>query len=210
MEQANASAADWTTIDLAALGELIWSQLSQGASILESPWRSAVLTTFTAVPEDYATRLVILRQVNRADRTLTCYSDYRTPKVRHLCSNGNVQWLFYDPAANVQIRARGQARIHHQDDVARAAWSKTPPSNKINYCAVAAPGTELVEPGNGPPLDWAEQGSADEKVEIGFSNFAVLVAEIDAFDWLRVQPTGNRRARFKWDGLSYKANWLVP
>lgn len=208
MEPTTPPSVDWLASNLDTLGGEIWRALEQCTSDVTHPFRAGVFGTRSS--NEHALRVMVLRQANRAERALICYSDMRAAKVRHIQLHWHVQWLFFDPRENVQIRCRGCARIHHRDDVARDAWQNVPPANRVNYCSVEPPGTEVPRPDPGWPQEWKERSPGAAELEAGFNHFAVIVTEVESIDWLRVHPSGNRRAGFYWDGAQFSGVWLIP
>lgn len=78
--------------------------------------------------------------------------------------------------------------------------------------AEAAPGTPLANPSSGLP-EWIEGKQPDEAQLANYrGNFAALVVQIDAVEWLYLANAGHRRARWQWDATqnSWSGDWLVP
>jgi hypothetical protein len=109
-----------------------------------------------------------------------------------------VQWLFYDPAARVQIRLRGRCRIHHRDPLADALWETVPEANRVNYRSPHAPGEPLTDP------------SAESPGSSGGENFAVLLTTVDEMDWLELGTPRHRRMRLRWAGSEWTGQWIQP
>ena len=199
---------DWTTNHLVVLLGRIWQALSQGQAKLQHPLRTPILGTIGT--RQSSLRIVVLRQVNPAQRSLVCYSDYRTVKVTDILANPGIEWLFYHPAERIQIRASGLAKIHYLDAVATEAWSALPGPIRLNYCTPLAPGREIRKPGEALPKAWKGRMPAKDEMQIGWPNFAVIASTIDRLDWLQLTEKENRRAGFVWDGTEFKGSWLVP
>ena len=140
---------------------------------------------------------------------LVCYSDVRSPKVAHINGNPQTQWLFYHPEWRIQIRAEGEAAVHHSDRVAREAWEAAPLEHRLNYCSPQAPGTEMTAEDLHTASAKSGQSWTQEEIETGIANFAVIVTKVDQLDWLQLTAKGNRRAGFTWDGAQFTGRWLV-
>ena len=68
-------------------------------------------------------RLYYVAQMKK-ERTLTCFSDARAAKVGEIREHGHVQWLFYHPRKQIQLRISGPAAVHTDDRVADACWAQ--------------------------------------------------------------------------------------
>jgi pyridoxamine 5'-phosphate oxidase len=156
-------------------------------------------------------RTVVLRRVEPSRRTVACYTDARSAKVREIRACPAVSWLFFCPKRNVQIRTEGPAAIHHLDAVAREAWSRTSLWGRRGYCVEPAPETEMKAPSSGLPASFVGRAPTEAESEAGWPNFAVIATTIDRFDWLRLDDArGHRRAQFAWSGDRYTGRWVVP
>ena len=76
--------------------------------------------------------------------------------------------------------------------------------------AVQPPGDALLEPGDAIPPELRHDQATAADLEVGYQNFAVIACEVDQFDWLLLNPAGNRRASIRWTGEKYSGIWLVP
>ena len=198
----------WNPANLDELLAHTWLVLADGSRELQHPFRMPALATMDDL--EPALRIVILRGVDAASRQLTCHTDARSTKCRELRRHDRVQWLFYDPAARVQVRAGGATTVHHGNAIARDAWRKTPLASRANYVTTWAPGVRLGNPTDAMPAAWRGQVPAVDEAEKGFANFAVLVTTVEHFDWLQLRPEGHRRAGFAWTGERFDGSWLVP
>lgn len=183
--------------------DAVWSRIG---SALDGRWPAWALPTLVTVAEDGAprARVLALRGVDRTARSFVFHADARSEKLRDVAADQRVALLFFDRDDAVQARFDGICRVHHADPVAAAAWRDVSGLRRA-ACAVQA------EPGS--PLDAAQAfGTLDVAAEAdaGFTNFAVLVVEADALDWLWLGPQDMRRARFAWIGDHWSSSWIVP
>lgn len=192
---------DWNTPSLNGLLDGIWSRLGRGTAERNDSWHLAALATITNGQP--AVRTVVLRAVDPAARTLAFFSDARANKIQQLLRRPRVEWLFYDPADRVQLRAQATAVVHHDDPVAEAAWNAKPDLNYLHYLSPLPPGTGL--PAFLPVAD-----SFAKEHEIAFRNFAVVVTTVERFDWLILGDASHRRACFEWAGDHFDPRWMVP
>ncbi len=172
------------------------------------PFRTPVLLSVDE--EGYPSgRVLTLRAIDRDSQWLRFHIDRRSPKFAHWSARPVVSAVFYDKAAKWQIRVRGIAQLHFDDDIARAAWDKSHPMCKRTYLTDAAPGTTL---------DWEDtstfadhllrQRPTPEESELGFSRFAVLICRVADIDSLRLSGTGHQR--FLIDAHSAQTIRLAP
>lgn len=180
----------------AVLKEL-WSTLEGCTKSPRHPWRTPVLATINS---DCATaRIVVLRSAERRTRTLEFHTDSRSPKIAQLQANPIVEWVFYDPTLQMQVRARAMASIHSGDRVAADAWKRVPPSSYLNYLATKPPGTDLGASQPTPP-----------KSLLAHPAFAVVLTKVEHLDWLWLHPQGHRRAHFRWRPSRWAGVWIQP
>jgi len=199
---------DWNDTNLTNLPDRIWGWLQDASGKPQNPLRTPVLATTNKFETNV--RTLVLRRVDPEYRWLVCFSDVRASKVGDIRKNEQVQWLFYHPVQNVQVRATAAAMVYCQDDMAREFWNQTPLANRVNYCATESSGTALAESGDGIPAELTRNDVSETELEPGYNNFAAIVCEVDQFDWLQLSPEGNRRANVRWTGEKYSGLWLVP
>ena len=168
----------------------VWESLRAAVNDLRHPFRTPSLATTNLTRP--AVRTVVLREADGIRGRLVCYSDRRAAKVADLLGTPCAEWLFYDPALQIQIRAAGPATVHVADEIARAAWKTTPLINRINYCAALSPGSTKPSREASLPPEWNDAPTLEQS-EIGFADFAVIDVAIEKIDWLRLNPKGHRR-----------------
>ena len=196
----------WDTLD-SVLDE-IWAMLARGASRFTDPFHWPVLGTMGKGAPNL--RSVILRQVIRPERMLVCYTDARAPKVQEIIDNDHTGWLFYHPKKRVQLRITGTATLHSDDSLAEERWHTIRAASRLNYGTVEAPGTPVDKPSSGLPDLLRNKVPALRHTERFRNNFMVIACRVQAIDWLILQVTGNKRARFSWDENGLTSSWIVP
>lgn len=190
--------------DLDACCQTVRRLLEEAVDNRESPFRTPVIITVDeGVPEG---RTVVLRQADWAERHLLFHSDWRSGKVREIRREPRVALVFYHPAEGIQVRVAALASLHHQDELARQAWSATPPENRVHYLGEAPPGREVEVPTSAP----TSLPSGLEEGVRGLANFVVIRCQIWRMEWLYLSDHGHRRARFSWSAGVWKATWCVP
>lgn len=198
---------NWKEATLDNLADLVWQSLTDATGRPGHPFRLPAVATTNRL--DSSLRTVVLRQADPAYRRLVFFTDNRSPKIREIQANEQVQWLFYHPAQSVQLRATTSAMVYRNDAMAREFWEALPLANRLNYCATEPPGSPLMESGDGIPAN-LKSATAAEDLEGGYANFAAVACEVDLIDWLWLGENGSRRATVRWTGEKHSAIWLVP
>jgi hypothetical protein len=186
---------------LATLPEIeagCWRELARATLDRHHEWRTPVLATVDAGLPD--ARTVVLREVHADQHQLVIYSDSRAAKRRQLQAQPQALLVLWSKRLNWQLRLRVQVDVHTRGLAASSRWAtlRASPAAR-DYLAPLAPGAVLPEHGEADP---PEGGSATERRE----HFAVLLATVQAMDWLELHRQGHRRAAFDAQG----ARWLVP
>lgn len=185
-----------------------WELLSEGAANRRHAMHTPVVAGVTADgrPDQ---RVMVLREADAAGAMLRFHTDARAPKVTQLDGKA-VHILAYDPAAAIQLRIEGSARIESEGARVDGVWAGATRFARRCYLAEAAPGTVQEVPGSGLPS--AVEGRQPEEAELvpARANFALLLVSVSAIDWLHLANSGHRRCRFEKDGTGWSARWLQP
>ncbi|MDQ2779551.1 MAG: pyridoxamine 5'-phosphate oxidase family protein [Pseudomonadota bacterium] len=171
----------------------IWRELGRAAGDKLHEWRVPVLATADAGVPD--ARTVILREVDIEARCLVIYSDARAKKIQQLQVQSQAVLVMWSRRLSWQLRLRAEVLVHTEGLAATSRWASLQASAAaIDYLSPQAPG-EPLDPAAG------RGGAAQQR-----GHFAVLMARVQAVDWLELQGNGHRRAAFDSQG----ARWLVP
>lgn len=155
-------------------------------------------------------RIMVLRAAAPGLNALRFHTDARSPKVATIARYGRASVLAYDPAARVQLRLAGSARIEQHGALADAAWDAAAVFSRRCYLATHGPGAPLAEAGSALPADLLGRRPTLEETEAARDVFAVLVMEPDTLDWLRLDAQGGVRARFVRGAQGWVGNWVAP
>jgi general stress protein 26 len=172
-------------------------ELHRGALDHKHPFRYISLATQTA--EELDLRYVVLREVD-SDMNFYIFSDARTRKVLHANTNPKVAILFYHPKKRVQIRIKGEATVHQQDDISSAMWSKVQGESKRAYSPVVAPGSKIAHPEEAH--QWPE--TMDDE------NFTVIKISPNYIDALQLNAQEHLRVEFCKNNDDWEMNWIAP
>ena len=184
----------------------IMQRLVRGAKDRRNDMHTPVVAT-----SDADVRVMVLREFDSEAMRLRFHTDSRSPKTHAIGEGAPVGVLLYDKGAKVQIRARGTGRIEHKGPIADAAWAASTNFARRCYLAQNAPGNASEEGVSGLP-EWAEGIQPnEEQVAPARENFAVLLIELEQFDWLYLANSGHRRAQFSCDdGGEWEGRWVTP
>lgn len=180
----------WSTV--------VWELLEQAANSFDEPFRTPAVASAGADGPDL--RTVILREALPQQRQVLFYTDARSPKVGQMGRQNAISWMFYDPARQLQIRARGSASLHGDDMLARRCWDACSEAGRRNYSGAHAPGSALPN-----PLPQFSTGA-----DSGRENFLVVASELSYMDVLLLGAQSNRRLGLTWNGSGWTAGWLSP
>ena len=175
-----------------------WDVMEEGVYRRESMAHVPVLSTVDVNGRPNS-RCMVLRAVNRNERTLVFHTDKRSTKISEasFCSKASV--LFYEPEKKIQLRLLCDLSISMGDITSLNRWNEMQEMSRICYKNELPPGEIIDEPGR--------LGCSGE----GFLNFALLEAKIESLEWLYLSSKGNRRAFFGWAKSGKQESvWLVP
>jgi pyridoxamine 5'-phosphate oxidase len=175
----------------------LWRELSRAVRDRHHAWRFATLATVSAQADGVhpEARTVVLRDCDRAARTLLVYTDARSAKAQQAERRPQGVLVVWSPALGWQLRLHVALVLHTSGLQVSSRWAQlnlTPAAQ--DYMAPLPPGTPQASPGAPPP-------DRDSR-----SHFAVLECQVQSTDWLELHRDGHRRARFDAEG----ARWLVP
>ncbi len=204
------------------MSENIWEKPVSHGEILKRIWKSLDLGTLqrkhpfhlpvfgSICDREPSLRVVVLRRFWRRPPMLAFHSHIGSPKINQLRSNPNVYWLFYHAEDKLQVRIKGKAKIHTDDELAEEQWLATELFSRRCYVG-EAPTQESKKPTSGLPDDLNDREPSAEESEEGRANFVVITSTIEEIDCLELAVKGHRRSLFKWhEGGEIETKWLTP
>lgn len=198
---------DNSGLSLANLDRDVWQQLMVAPAEKHSQFKTFTVATIDleGLPD---TRMVVLRQVDEANKTLWFHTDNRSKKIPQLRARPEVLLLFWDEEQQVQLRCRASITIHTDDVEASNHWAKTWEGTRKMYLSEYEPGSTRPEPYPGFPVALGENLPTREVSEAGRPNFAVVECRITSIDYLHLSRAGQTRARFEYGANDFE--WLAP
>ena len=185
-----------------------WKHLDLGVIQRKHPFHTPVFATTNG--ECASVRTVILRRFWRKPAALAFHAHTGSPKLEQIRLNPRVGWHFYHPEEKIQLRIKGIAVVHVDDDLANEQWSATQLFSRRCYVG-GAPSAVSKKPSHGMPEDLADREPTREESEMGRANFCVISTSIEYIDFLELDVRGHRRSFFSWDGSgNLETGWLTP
>ncbi len=192
--------------DLEALEKDCWIRLVNGATKSRDSFHTPCIATLNK--GESSLRTVVLRKASPLEKELCFHTDIRSPKWSELKINSSISGLFYDATARIQLRIKGIAELHYNDEIAAEAWQKTALSSRKSYLTDLSPSSFIDFPSSGLSIEIEQDNFTWEDSEIGQQNFGVVCIHVESIDWLYLHHAGHRRAFF-----DYKQEcnlWMIP
>lgn len=189
--------------------EFIENELAEASSNRKHPLRRFSMATQSEWGPE--ARTVILRFFDRKTRSLLFYTHAQSSKYSELQYNPRASCLGYHTDSLYQIRLRGVAGLHLDNELTLERWGKTALESRKNYLTKIPPGSPLDYASSGLPEHLDSAAPSKEESEQGYRNFAVIQFQVREIDWLYLGPHGHRRCLFQIDEAGKtKAQWIIP
>ena len=178
---------------LAAIEAEVWAELARACADKAHPWRTPVLATVTADLAGDA-RVVILREVDVAQRRMLVFTDARSEKAAQMRAHPHGTLLMWSAPLGWQLRCRVQLSLETTGLAATSRWARIKHSPAAqDYMSPLPPGAAL------PAL-------APVHVAPQREFFGVITAQVTRIVWFVLHADGHRRAHL--DGAA--SGWLQP
>ncbi len=178
-------------IEYDGINQAAWQRLSDAADDPSHPMRLLTLATIDEQGRPDA-RILVLRGANSQLRCLWFHTDARSAKAAQLDRCPHACAIGYDPRDGVQLRIRGNVKLHRDSELAERHWEQMEFHVRHLYADPFKPGEALMRPDPRMRLH-RDQLAADNLAE-GRRNFAVIELIIDEIEWLQVSNIGDQRA----------------
>jgi 3-hydroxyisobutyrate dehydrogenase len=183
-----------------------WLRLIEGAKKSRSPFHTPGVGTLKN--GEVSLRTVVLRKANSTEKSLHFHTDIRSMKWEELNINPTISALFYDATERIQLRIKGKAVLHHQDQLTNEAWQKTSLSSRRCYLSVSSPSSFSDIPTSGLTEAVEQENFNKVESEVGLLNFGIVSIKVQSMDWLWLNHAGHRRAYF--DYIKGTNHWMIP
>ncbi len=189
-----------------ALEKDCWLRLVNGAIKSRDSFHTPCVATLNN--GEVNMRTVVLRKALPEERELRFHTDIRSQKWRELKINNSISALFYDASSRIQLRAKGKAVLHFNNDITAEAWHKTALSSRRCYLTHESPSSFVEHPTSGLPKRIEEENFTLEESEIGQQYFGIVSIQVQSIEWLWLHHAGHRRAYFNYELDNY--SWMIP
>lgn len=185
--------------NLPDIHQACWHQLAAGAVDKTHAWRVMGLATRDGDAADL--RSVVLREVDAQAGTLMFFTDARSPKVGQITAQPQATLLAWSGALSWQLRLRVRLEVQTSGLAVSSRWARLKLSPAAqDYLSPLPPGAPLDgTPGSTAPPPLPDRDSR--------AHFAVVLARVQAMDWLELRAGGHRRALFAASGTG---QWVTP
>jgi 3-hydroxyisobutyrate dehydrogenase len=183
-----------------------WIQLVNGAIKSRSPFHTPCVATLNN--GEVSMRTVVLRKALPLLKELRFHTDTRSNKWKELQNHDTISALFYDSSTRVQIRVKGKAILHFNDEMTSEAWQKTSLSSRRCYLTEASPSSFSTTPTSGLSEDVEQENFTLAESEVGAQHFGIVSIQVESLEWLWLNHAGHRRAFFDYVNDSYR--WMIP
>jgi len=168
----------------------VWRELAACVRDKAHAWRVCTLATCDGTEPD--ARSVVLREWDAASRSLTLFTDSRSPKVRQIDAHPQGVLVLWSGKLSWQLRLRVQLEVETSGLRVSSRWARMKMSpGAQDYLSPLPPGSPLVH-------------AIQTRESRG--HFAVITAQVQTVDWLELHAEGHRRALFDAEG----GRWLAP
>ncbi len=198
-------------MNLISHGEIlknIWKNLDLATIQRRHPFHQPIFGTIA--DNAPSLRMVVLRRFWRKPPSLAFHSHLGSPKIAQIEANPSVYWLFYHAEEKLQVRIKGIATVHFNDELQQEQWLATELFSRRCYVG-EAPTQPSKKPTSGLPENLVDREPTYEESETGRQNFAVISSTIDEIDCLELAVKGHRRSQFVWNEKGeLEMKWLTP
>lgn len=183
-----------------------WLRLVNGAIKSREPFHTPCVATIDS--GEVNMRTVVLRKALPILRELRFHTDTRSNKWKELAINNSISALFYDASSRIQLRIKGKAEFHFNNDITDEAWQKTALSSRRCYLINESPSSFSAIPTSGLTEKIEQEIFTLEESEVGKQHFGIVAIQVQSIEWLWLHHAGHRRAFF--DYVNDCNSWMIP
>jgi pyridoxamine 5'-phosphate oxidase len=192
--------------NLEALEKDCWLRLVNAAIKSRDPFHTPCVATIDR--GEVNMRTVVLRKALPILRELRFHTDTRSNKWKELAINNSISALFYDASSRIQLRIKGKAELHFNNDITSEAWTKTALSSRRCYLTNESPSSFSAIPTSGLTEKIEQENFTLEESEVGKEHFGIVAIQVQSIEWLWLNHAGHRRAFF--DYVNDCNSWMIP
>ena len=182
----------------------IWDELTLGLNSGKHPFHIFSVSTVKNNKPD--SRTVVLRAVEKENKSISFHTDLRSKKVLQIKESENICALFYDKDSKIQLRIYGSASKETDSLLIKEKWNSSKEMSKLCYLNKISPGEVINE-----SKDYLYGKEELNNVELGIKNFSIINIKISQIDWLSLNHEGHQRMIINYTSNNkIEFDWVAP
>ena len=182
----------------------IWDELTLGLNSGRHPFHIFSVSTVKNNKPD--SRTVVLRAVEKENKSISFHTDLRSKKVLQIKESENICALFYDKDTKIQLRIYGSASKETDSLLIKEKWNSSKEMSKLCYLNKISPGEVINE-----SKDYLYGKEELNNVELGIKNFSIINIKISQIDWLSLNHEGHQRMLINYTSNNkIEFDWVAP
>ena len=182
----------------------IWDELTLGLNSGKHPFHIFSVSTVKNNKPD--SRTVVLRGVEKENKSISFHTDLRSKKVLQIKESENICALFYDKDSKIQLRIYGSASKETDSLLIKEKWNSSKEMSKLCYLNKIPPGEVINE-----SKDYLYGKEELNNIELGIKNFSIINIKISQIDWLSLNHEGHQRMLINYTSNNkIEFDWVAP
>ena len=182
----------------------IWDELTLGLNSGKHPFHIFSVSTVKNNKPD--SRTVVLRAVDKENKSISFHTDLRSKKVLQIKESENICALFYDKDSKIQLRIYGSASKESDSLLIKEKWNSSKEMSKLCYLNKISPSEVINE-----SKDYLYGKEELNNVELGIKNFSIINIKISQIDWLSLNHEGHQRLLINYTSNNkIEFDWVAP
>tara|TARA_X000000368_G_scaffold159974_1_gene126065 strand:- start:76 stop:654 length:579 start_codon:yes stop_codon:yes gene_type:complete len=182
----------------------IWDELILGLNSGKHPFH--IFTVSTVKNNKPDSRSVVLRTVDKENKSISFHTDLRSKKILQIKESENICALFYDKDSKIQLRIYGSASKETNSLLIKEKWNSSKEMSKLCYLNKISPGEVINE-----PKDYLYGKEELNNIELGIKNFSIINIKISQIDWLSLNHEGHQRMLINYTSNNkIEFDWVAP
>ena len=182
----------------------IWDELILGLNSGKHPFH--IFTVSTVKNNKPDSRSVVLRGVDKENKSISFHTDLRSKKILQIKESENICALFYDKDSKIQLRIYGSAIKETNSLLIKEKWNSSKEMSKLCYLNKISPGEVINE-----PKDYLYGKEELNNIELGIKNFSIINIKISQIDWLSLNHEGHQRMLINYTSNNkIEFDWVAP
>ena len=182
----------------------IWNELTLGLNSGKHPFHIFSVSTVKNNKPD--SRTVVLRAVDKENKSISFHTDLRSKKVLQIKESENICALFYDKDTKIQLRIYGSASKETDSLLIKEKWNSSKEMSKLCYLNKIPPGEVINE-----SKDYLYGKEELNNIELGIKNFSIINIKISQIDWLSLNHEGHQRMLINYTSNNkIEFDWVAP